>query len=229
MKNGKRISKVVIRRMTDTDPDTSYLGEYSNKAETDYAIDREHADDCQSQEFNHRATVEQLERAISYLETVRQLGQPPENIYWASADEAQDVLISLQDELQECDCSGGDMERNEYRFFNGCAENYKGLPEEEIRKYILQDYARMESLHRGNWFYMGLRAEAEVFVPCGQSSISQGITSGGLYGIESDSGKDYIAEVEQEELAELRKQLSALGFSKRAIATACKDVERTEE
>ena len=125
MKNGKRISKVIIKQMTDTDPDTSYLGEYSNKAET--------------------------------------------------------------------------------------------------------DYARMESLHRGNWFYMGLRAEAEVFVPCGQSSISQGITSGGLYGIESDSGKDYIAEVEQEELAELRKQLSALGFSKRAIATACKGVERTEE
>lgn len=228
MKNGKRINTITIKRMMDSNPDTSYLGEYSNKAETDYAIDRKHAEDCQSQEFNYRATVEQLERIISYLTAVTYETDSPEDVR-ETASEAQDVLIDLQNDAQECDCSGGDMERNEYRFFNGCVSNYKGLPEEEIRKYILQDYARMESLHRGNWFYMGLRAEAEVFVPCGQSSISQGITSGGLWGIESDSDKAYIADIEKEELAELRKQLSALGFSKRAIATACKNVERTEE
>jgi len=39
-KSMKRIHKVTIKRMSDTDPDTSYLGEYSDRAKTDYAIDR---------------------------------------------------------------------------------------------------------------------------------------------------------------------------------------------
>ena len=42
----KRISKVTIKRMTDSDPDTSYLGQYSDRAKTDYAIDRRHSLDC---------------------------------------------------------------------------------------------------------------------------------------------------------------------------------------
>src|ERR1700677_2990868 len=46
MKNMKRIAKVTIKRLTDESPDTSYLGEYSNRAESDYAIDRRHSLDC---------------------------------------------------------------------------------------------------------------------------------------------------------------------------------------
>jgi hypothetical protein len=93
-------------------------------------------------EENHRQAVDQLERVIAYLETVRQAGEPPENVYWSAADESQDVLIELQDELQECDCNGGDMERNEYRYFNGNVENYKGETPEKIREYVRQDYER---------------------------------------------------------------------------------------
>ena len=37
-KSMKRIHKVTIKRMTDESPDTSWLGEYSNTAETEYAI-----------------------------------------------------------------------------------------------------------------------------------------------------------------------------------------------
>ena len=221
----KRISKVTIKRMVDTDPDTSYLGEYSNNAETDYAIDRKHAADCHSLEANHGQAVDQLERVLAYLETVRQLGEPPENIFWSAADESQDVLIGLQDELQECDCNGGDMERNEYRYFNGNVENYKGESPENIRKYIRQDYERSERLHRGDWCYIGMRVEAEIVI----DNVCQEITSGGLWGIESDSGKDYLAEIESDELYELRKQLTAVDFSKRAIATACKNIERIDD
>jgi hypothetical protein len=224
MKNSKRIAQITIKRMMDSDPDTSYLGEYSDRAKTDYAIDRKHSTDCQSLELNHEQAVNQLERVIAYLETVRQLGQPPENIYWAAADEAQDVLVGLQDELQECDCSGGDMERGEYRYFNGNVENYKGESPEQIREYVLRDYERMERLHRGDWCYIGIRAEAEVLIPSNGHSIVQEITSGGLWGVESDSDASYFKEIEDEELSELRKQLYALGFSKRAIATAVKNV-----
>ena len=238
----KRISKVTVKRMVDTDPDTSYLGEYSNDAETEYAIDRKHSQDCQNLEENHRQAVDQLERVIAYLETVRQAGEPPENIYWSAADESQDVLIELQDELQECDCNGGDMERNEYRYFNGNVENYKGETPEDIRKYVRQDYERMERLQHGDWCYIGIRAEATITLNATwENSVvskaswhkpiapEQTITSGGLWGVESDSGKDYLAEIEADELYELRKQLTAVGFSKRAIATACKNIERMDD
>jgi len=221
----KRISKVTVKRMVDTDPDTSYLGEYSNDAETEYAIDRKHSQDCQNLEENHRQAVDQLERVIAYLETVRQAGEPPENVYWSAADESQDVLIELQDELQECDCNGGDMERNKYRYFNGNVENYTGNTPEDIRKYVRQDYERMERLNRGDWCYIGIRAEAKIMI----DNVCQKITSGGLWGVESDSSREYFAEIEAEELYELRKQLTAVGFSKRAIATACKNIERMDD
>ena len=52
--------------------------------------------------------------------------------------------------------------------------------------------------------------------------VIQDISSGGLWGVESDSDKAYFAEVAGEELAELKSQLQALGFSKRAISQAFK-------
>ena len=42
----KRISQVTIKRMNDDSPDTSYLGEYSDRAKNDYAVDRRHLTDC---------------------------------------------------------------------------------------------------------------------------------------------------------------------------------------
>jgi len=233
MKNVKRISKVTIKRMTDNDPDTSYLGSYSERAQTDYAIDRKHSEDCQSLEHNHRTGLDQLEHVITYLETVRNLGEPPENIYWASADESQDLLVALQRELEECDCGEcGDMGRGEFRYFNGVVENYKGESPEDIRKYVLQDYARMASLQRCDWGYIGIRMDAEITVSTrdrtgeANGSIMQTITSGGLWGIESDSDDAYLTSIEGEQLAELREQLQAVGFSKRAISAAVKNATR---
>jgi hypothetical protein len=54
------------------------------------------------------------------------------------------------------------------------------------------------------------------------SVVVQKITSGGLWGIESDSDRSHFAEVTAEELADLKAQLLALGFSKRAISQAFK-------
>jgi hypothetical protein len=55
--------------------------------------------------------------------------------------------------------------------------------------------------------------------------LTQQVRSGGLWGIESDSDGSYLAEVAKDELAELRKELHAMGFSKRAIAAAFRGVE----
>jgi hypothetical protein len=125
----------------------------------------------------------------------------------------------------ECDCGErGDMTRGELRYFNGNVENYKGESAEDIRKHVRQDYERMERLQRGDWGYLGIRAEAEILIPSGNASIAQEITSGGLWGIESDGNGDYMKEIESEQLSELREQLHAIGFSKRAISAAFKNV-----
>jgi hypothetical protein len=124
-----------------------------------------------------------------------------------------------------CDCGErGDAERNEYRYFNPCWENYKDENPADIRKYCLRDYARMESLNRGNWCYLGIRAHAEIVI----DGVMQDISSGGLWGIESDSDRGYLTEVDGEQLSELRDQLRALGFGTRAISAAFRNVEHAE-
>ena len=57
----------------------------------------------------------------------------------------------------------------------------------------------------------------------------QEITSGGLWGIESDSDKAYLGEIETEQLSELREQLRAVGFGTRAITTAFKTLTHVNE
>lgn len=136
-------------------------------------------------------------------------------------------------EIRDCNCSGGNRERNEYQYFNP-SFNYVdkhgnptgNLPEDEVRKYTRQDYERMESLQRGNWSFIGIRAEATVQLT---GDLTQHLSSGGLWGIESDSDKSYFSEVEQEQLAELREELHAAGFSKRAISAAFRDVAHKDE
>lgn len=229
MQNGKRILSVKIKRMTDTDPDTSYLGKYSDSPKSEYAIDRAHSKDCASLESNHRETIDKLERIIGHLDRIRTsdaVALNPDNTEWQSLDEAIDILVALQNDAMECDCSGGDMRRNEFRYFNGPIQNYEGQSPEDIRKYLRQDYERMEQLNAGDWFYIVIRAEAEVQVT---GDTVQLITSGGLWGIESDNTADYLKSVEAEELSNLKSQLTALGFSKRAIATAFKSVEEVSE
>lgn len=72
---------------------------------------------------------------------------------------------------------------------------------------------------------MGIVVEAQVILP--GSDVVQRITSGGLWGIESDSG-DYLAEVEADELAALRQELGKIGFGERQISAAMRNVEHSE-
>ena len=78
----------------------------------------------------------------------------------------------------------------------------------------------MESLNAGNWGFIGIGARAEIVI----GETCQTIHSGGLWGIESDSEGTYLQEIEKDELADLRRVLCELGFSKRAIAAAVKEM-----
>ena len=82
--------------------------------------------------------------------------------------------------------------------------------EDPDTSYLDQDeFAdRRAEFERGDFTFVGVRAEADVVV----EGVLQTLTSGGLYGIESDS-REYIEEVGVEEYNDLRKILTTIGVS----------------
>jgi hypothetical protein len=81
--------------------------------------------------------------------------------------------------------------------------------EDPDTSYLEQDEfeERLAAYQNGDFTFVGVRAEADVVI----GGVSQTLTSGGLWGIESDSGKEYIEEVAGEEYSELRKILTEVG------------------
>jgi hypothetical protein len=118
----------------------------------------------------------------------------------------------------------------EFRFFKPYAGGEKEGTE-DYKVYGLQDYKRCEEYNNGYWHFIGIRAEAEVGVKLNGSDSWKldELTSGGLWGIESDSDKDHFKEVAGEELSQLRKILEAYGFSEKQIDAAFQDIEEQDE
>lgn len=112
----------------------------------------------------------------------------------------------------------GDCGR-EYRYFNPAMTGEEtGNPDSPE-----QDYQRMESLNRGNWWYIGIIAKAKI--QTGRNSVIQTISSGGLWGIESDSDSAYLDQVRREELSSLFGELKRIGFSEAQIHKAYENIE----
>ena len=64
------------------------------------------------------------------------------------------------------------------------------------------------------WQYIGVVAHADILVPIGGNSFRMlELDSAGLWGVESDSGEEYLNEIYEEEKAELRSQLATLGLA----------------
>lgn len=165
MKDTKRILKIEVKRMDDPDSDTSYLGEYSNTATSEFSISRKIVG--QYHYFNP-GSVEPFNSAASWIPAK----VADKRAYWLDA----------------------------------------------MRKNAAQDYARLEAFNNEEWGFIGIQATAEIVI----AGVCQTIQSGGLWGIESDSEESYFRSIEREELTSLRGILSAMGFSKRAIASAVK-------
>lgn len=97
----------------------------------------------------------------------------------------------------------------EYRFFvPGAYTSDELANDEEVQKYGREDFERMKSLDNGDWRFIGIRAVAEV---SSEHGAIQRLSSGGLWGIESDSEGSYFGEVAKEELGQLRAELEAYG------------------
>src|SRR5260370_6580914 len=100
--NRKRILSITVRRMVDDSPDTSWLGEYSNKATSEFSIDRAHSEDCQSVSPHNAKAKEWLDHAENHLE--REIASSESDFYEAGEEESLDCVRNLRDELEECDC-----------------------------------------------------------------------------------------------------------------------------
>lgn len=80
---------------------------------------------------------------------------------------------------------------------------------------------RQQAYERGDFFYIGISADATILTSYdGKSWLINTITSGGLWGIESDSNESYLESVRMEEENELKDILLAFGFSQEEITGA---------
>ena len=75
---------------------------------------------------------------------------------------------------------------------------------------------RLAAYQRDEFGFVGIRVSCTLHIPHGSVWILQEITSPGLWGIEDDSGEDYIAEVVLDETAVIRSMLEELGAELRA-------------
>ena len=118
----------------------------------------------------------------------------------------------------------GFHEPGSMRFFVS-SFNYENETPEDREKYARQDFARMEAYCRDEWHMVGVYIEADVTMP---GDGPRTFKSGGLWGIESDRGEDYIREVAGDELADLRSSLVPLGVEDFALLDDVKTIEIVE-
>ena len=206
-RKGRILGVQVITRCDDM-PDTSYLGEYTDKADDSCIV-------CATGEFYADVVrrTDIIDRAAELAASAERAGEGARATYWTA--KAQRLADKWEGVNEIPDCSG-----RKYRFFRPYAGG-EAVQSESYRAYAQQDWERMRGLTEGNWNYVGIMAEAEVTLA--GSNVIQRITSGGLWGIESDSGDAYLEEVAKSELEELRGELQTLGFGRRAIAAAYAD------
>ena len=100
----------------------------------------------------------------------------------------------------------------EYKYFIPPSENYEGDTEDNIKRYCYQDYKRMEAYNSGQWFYMGITAEAEVMYSIGNGcNRLEHLTSSGLWGVASDDDSGEILSTVQDQVANLKEHLAVFG------------------
>jgi hypothetical protein len=229
-----KIESVYVEAKTGDCPDTSWLGKYTIKA-SDWAIDRKRNDFC--------IKLEQRERIIEILQERLKLFFDENNEYGNLA--YQKRIENRITKIEQSFPHESHIDRNSYEYFLPCNhvphnpknwDHVQGKERAAVIKehgsvkmadmaYAMQDYNRMEALNNGQWYYIGIIAKAKILIPLKGnpgSSQYQAISSGGLWGIESDSGEDCLQETAREQLQDLAGQLEALGIGKRAIQYAIK-------
>lgn len=217
-----KIVRVWVESKIDDSPDTSYIGEYTKSRDT-WNIDRE-TGEYVAKEMQLSRIIEALENRIDcpadYPVAVKTVdnnssAENAELVAWLNHQNTR-----LQS-LKAIDLHQHPTGHGEYRYFKPYAGG-KTEGTTDYRKYGKQDFENMESLNNGNWWYVGIMANAEIVTTSGTRQV---IRSGGLWGIEDHCNKDsrsYINEEAKNQLAYLSTELASLGFSQQAINRAIK-------
>lgn len=100
---------------------------------------------------------------------------------------------------------------DEYPDLSHMEQDYSGESAEDRAKYREQDAARLKAYTRGEWYMLGIRAVATIWVDRGNYKTNYTLESAGLWGIESDSGEEYLQEVFMDECLQLRADIEAIG------------------
>ena len=114
-------------------------------------------------------------------------------------------------------------------YFNDNPE-YPLCSQEDNEKYQAQDKARLKAYENDMWCMMGIVAETEILVP--QNTYPNPsyrivpITSGGLWGCESDA--DW-SDIEDEQIADLKDLLKTFNVEVPSDITIVRDTELTYE
>ena len=91
-------------------------------------------------------------------------------------------------------------------------QDYPDCTSHQRAAYKSRDAKRLAK-YGAYWFMIGIRAEVMMYTSeDGENWLSNKLTSGGLWCIESDSGEEYLNKIETEELTELMAILDELGF-----------------
>lgn len=81
-------------------------------------------------------------------------------------------------------------------------------PPEHFEQSMETAKTRMARFEAGVWNYIGVRAKAVVHIPIGNGSMcTYTLKSAGVWGIESDSGEEYLQKVFMEQAQELLEHL----------------------
>lgn len=84
---------------------------------------------------------------------------------------------------------------------------------------------RLAAFNEGQFGFCAVRVEADLYVPHGSGFIVQPVMSPGLWGIEDDSGDDYLREVAADQYVELRHMLDVLHVTPDDFDAATADIE----
>ena len=93
-------------------------------------------------------------------------------------------------------------------------QEYEEETAENRATYKEQDKKRLDAYNNNQWCCIGIRAFGEFLVPFDDhSGIIEHISSGGLWGIESDTDASEIKGTEEEQIAELKKIAGILNIN----------------
>jgi hypothetical protein len=84
------------------------------------------------------------------------------------------------------------------------------LPDDDCELRTELSGARKRAFERGQWHYVGIRARAMCMIVQSGVGTFINLESPGLWGVESDSGDEYLDEVFREEVASLKSLIEAM-------------------